>query len=349
MPTSAILTCVYPRQHPRPNPLPLRRLPSTIPSLYQPAYKDLTSCDAQARCREVFSGLKVTEDEAAYLAEATKLQSKSLLWYEHRRARITASKFHTVCHTSITSPSRSLVQQILTGGNVSSAAIAWGIQNETVAVQEFKRTASLNHTSFALKFTGLHINPKFLHLGASPDGLVSCECCGEGLLEVKCPYSIRHISPTSADTPRDFYLKHDKDGTLRLSPTHMYYYQVQEQMAVCERKYTYFVCWTTHGLHLERIEHDKLFFSSIKPRLDNFFLDVILPAVLRGESTDSDSKTLSKKKKPLYCYCQREDEYDDMIECDNPACTFGWFHFSCVGIVTPPDGQWFCDNCQNTV
>ena len=350
MPTSAILTCVYPPQRPRPNPLPLHHLPSTIPSLYRPAYRELTTSDIQARCQELFSELKVTEDEAAYLAEATKLQSQSLLWFEHRRARITASKFHTVCHTSLTSPSRSLVRQILTiGGSVSSAAIAWGIQNEKVAVQEFKQAACLEHTSFEVKFTGLHVNPKFPHLGASPDGLVSCECCGEGLLEIKCPYSIRHTTPTSADTPKDFYLKRNDDGILKLSPTHKYYYQVQGQMAVCERKYTYFVCWTPHGLHLERIQYDTRFFSSIKPRLDDFFLDVILPAVLRGECADGDSESMSKKQKSLYCYCQREEEYDDMIECENPSCSFVWFHFSCVGIVTPPDGQWFCSECQNTM
>ena len=28
-------------------------------------------------------------------------------------------------------------------------------------------------------------------LGASPDGLVLCECCGTGALELKCPYSPR--------------------------------------------------------------------------------------------------------------------------------------------------------------
>ena len=44
-----------------------------------------------------------------------------------------------------------------------------------------------------------------------------------------------------------------------------------------------------------------------------------------------------------------KEEYDNMIECDNSAFTFGWFHFCCVGIVTPPAGQWFCDDCQNTM
>ena len=149
-------------------------------------------------------------------------------------------------------------------------------------------------------------------------------------------HNIRHTTPTSADTPKDFYLKRNDDGIIKLSPTHKYYYQVRGQMGVCERKYTYFVCWTPHGLHLEQIQYDTRFFSSIKPRLDDFFLDVILPAVPRGECADGDSESMSKKQKS-YCYCQREEEYDDMIECENPSCTFVWFHFSCVGIVTPPN------------
>ena len=38
-----------------------------------------------------------------------------------------------------------------------------------------------------------------------------------------------------------------------------------------------------------------------------------------------------------------------MIECENPSCTYGWYHFSCVNIVIPPTGQWYCDDCKNAV
>ena len=169
---------------------------------------------------------------------------------------------YTYIHTYI-GTANSLVQQILkTGSSVTSAAIEWGVQNEKVAVQEFKKKVSPSHTSFELKFTGLHVNPKYPHLGASTDGLVSCECCGEGLLEVKCPYSIRHTSPTSADTPKDFYLKPDNEGTLKLLRTHKYYYQVQGQMAVCERKYT--LCAGLHkGFIWNELNKINNFFSSI--------------------------------------------------------------------------------------
>ena len=33
-------------------------------------------------------------------------------------------------------------------------------------------------------------------IAASPDYLVICKCCGDGLLEVKSPHSIRHEKPT---------------------------------------------------------------------------------------------------------------------------------------------------------
>ena len=40
------------------------------------------------------------------------------------------------------------------------------------------------HPSLQIKATGLHVNPKYHHLGASPNGLLTCTCCGDGLLDI---------------------------------------------------------------------------------------------------------------------------------------------------------------------
>jgi hypothetical protein len=45
-----------------------------------------------------------------------------------------------------------------------------------------------------------------------------------------------------------------------------------------------------------------------------------------------------------YCFCN-EMSYGDMIACDSPTCRREWFHYPCVGIVTPPKGKWFCTEC----
>lgn len=48
----------------------------------------------------------------------------------------------------------------------------------------------------------------------------------------------------------------------------------------------------------------------------------------------------------LYCFCQRVS-FGEMIGCDNDDCRFEWFHWSCVGITSPPkdDEVWYCPDC----
>ena len=48
-------------------------------------------------------------------------------------------------------------------------------------------------------------------MGASPDGIVSCECCGSGVVEIKCPYSCKDKSFLEATADSMFFLEHN-DG-----------------------------------------------------------------------------------------------------------------------------------------
>ena len=106
------------------------------------------------------------------------------------------------------------------------------------------------HILFKVETTGFHVNPAYPHLGASPDGLVSCSCCDNELLEIKRPYNVRHTTPLSAP-----YLEQVTDG-VQLSRKHDYFYQIQGQLAILERPYCHFVCWTPHSLHIEHIIRD---------------------------------------------------------------------------------------------
>ena len=49
---------------------------------------------------------------------------------------------------------------------------------------------------------------------------------------------------------------------------------------------------------------------------------------------------------PLYCYCKRTEDVDDMVACDNAECKIEWFHFFCVEIKNTPKGKWFCPECR---
>lgn len=48
----------------------------------------------------------------------------------------------------------------------------------------------------------------------------------------------------------------------------------------------------------------------------------------------------------LYCFCQRVS-FGEMIGCDNDDCKHEWFHWSCVGITSPPKDNevWYCPDC----
>lgn len=182
------------------------------------------------------------------------------------------------------------------------------------------------------------MNPSFPHLGATPDGLISCHCCGTGILEIKCPYGVRHSTPNNAS-----YLELKDDGSYSLSQKHAYYYQIQGQLNLLERQHCDFVVWTPNGLHIERISRDTAFFGAMSLKLEQFFIQVILPRVLCGP--DKESYTHPSELTGIFCYC-RKGEVGPMVLCDNPGCKYGWFQFSCVNLTSEPEGAWFCPDCD---
>jgi hypothetical protein len=65
-----------------------------------------------------------------------------------------------------------------------------------------------------------------------------------GYLEVKCPHSVRNLTPTEACDESEFYCRLNSAGQLELKQNHRYYAQVQGQMAIGERPWCDFVVYT---------------------------------------------------------------------------------------------------------
>ena len=58
-------------------------------------------------------------------------------------------------------------------------------------------------------------------LGALPDGLVFCECCGNGACEFKCPYKFRNDDLTSASLKdKNFCVINDNGHGMHLDRSH---------------------------------------------------------------------------------------------------------------------------------
>ena len=142
-----------------------------------------------------------------------------------------------------------------------SAATQWGCDHEDTARQQYVKLMSDTHDNFVLSDSGLILHPDMPFFGATPDGIVSCDCCGDGIVEIKCPFCKRNAKLVDAADDGKFCLTRTTDGALELKHTHPYYYQVQMQIFVSQTDYCDFVVWTEDDIHLERIEPNEEFWA----------------------------------------------------------------------------------------
>lgn len=130
-----------------------------------------------------------------------------------------------------------------------------------------------------LRQAGLHINPKWPYLGASPDGVLNCSCCGDGIVEIKCPHCAKDDDIKSATQKKNFCVKQIGD-TYQLDTNHQYYYQIQAQLFICEKKYCDFYVWTGKDFFLQRISPNEIFFNEAVANISKVFKIGILPELL---------------------------------------------------------------------
>ena len=119
---------------------------------------------------------------------------------------------------------------------------------------------------------GLFVDATSPYIGASPDRLVSC-CCGDYVLEVKCPVSISNQVPSESNLP---YLC-DNDGVTILKRNHQYHFQIQSQMALTERIWGIFFIYTHKGYYLERVVFHEEFWKRIVQKLTRFWMTFVYP------------------------------------------------------------------------
>ena len=298
--------------------------------------------------QDLFNSIKVTQSAADKLYLETMEQSSSKLWYDHRAGLITASNMHKVLkYTGRRYPLsiiKSIMQYYKISGNVPS--LKWGREKEATAIEQYCREMMKTHEDFKVSSCGLIIDPKYPYLGASPDGLGSCSCCGDRLLEIKCPYKHRNLKPEDIVDSK-FFLQYNDQNELQLSRDHEYYTQVQGQLYLSHHSRCDFVCWTTAGFYIETVHVDDLFKAKLMPKLEYFFKKYVVPELVcrAHDPTVSCCNVASDKDEAVYCFC-REPEHGSMILCDGRNCQYKWFHFDCVDLSTIHNGDWFCKECM---
>ena len=148
----------------------------------------------------------------------------------------------SVCHTDPAKPAQSLIKGICypEAFSFTSKATSWGCQHEQDTKNIYFKACKVKHVDFSVMDSGLVINSQWPYIGASPDGLINCTCCGKGALEIKCPFCHPETSLQVAATNDNKFCLKQLDGKLHLDHKHAYYYQVQTQLFVCDVEYADF-------------------------------------------------------------------------------------------------------------
>ena len=202
----------------------------------------------------------------------TRGQSENESWFEYRKGVITGSKGHEVKtrmqklqkHGGESVNLWPVFQKIsgLTFVNPNIRALKYGRTMEENAVNEFYNQMSKSHRNIKLSECGLFLDKGDPYIGASPDQMVTCDCCPNACLEVKCPYSINYTSPDDPSVKLPYLKK--VDGNITLNNQHKYYTQCQMQMAVTGCSTCYFFVWTQHGFFLEKVAFNPVFWEELR-------------------------------------------------------------------------------------
>ena len=156
-------------------------------------------------------------------------------------------------------------------------ALKYGRNMEDIAKERYIKYFEKEHNDTSYQECGICIHGAKQYLGASPDLLLECSCCGKGVLEVKCPYSISNEMPTPENLS---YLAHNNEQTI-LKEKHAYYAQVQGQMAITKRDWCHFLVYTQMGQHLQTIPFDSNYWHELEEHLSSIYINHFAPELVR--------------------------------------------------------------------
>ena len=349
------------------------RLPQTLRTLYKNGNETENKDAVDKLIKSAADNLKISADEVRYVEESTRNQSSSIVWHDQRAGRITSSTVHDVLRTDALKPAPSIIKKICQTDTrqIKAPAIVWGNTNENNAYLLYVNLQTGEghkpdvvpsgiimtmhpgpHQDCAITKSGFIISEKEPFLGVSPDGRVMCKCCGEGLLEVKCPFKYRETRLSDAVKAEDFCMKQNYG----LKENHRYYTQVQLQMYVCKVDYVDFLVWTPIDCIISRVNRNDTFISEMVKKLETVWYNHILPELVTRKlenGMDKENKSpvsysaMSDTCIQTYCVCKTTEDSGAMVACDK--CDM-WYHPECLGLKRLPVKKvWYCPDCRKLI
>lgn len=239
---------------------------------------------SQELCRAFLQSLHFDQEQREMLYQKTIGQGKASLWMLHRAGRITASNVYKICHLRESTNPKATVELLMnyhpTDEANMPAQLEWGHLKEVAAKALYTKKMAANHEDFILLDCGLALSDEYPFLGASPDGLRCCKCCGKSLIEAKAIYSKRNLRPAIAANDKIYFDQGTSKWLLKENTT--LFYQIQCQMAVTKVHITDLVIYTNKGILVISVPFDQQFWVGVVAKLEEFYINNMIPEILCG-------------------------------------------------------------------
>ena len=230
-----------------------------------------------------------SEKDMRQIEEMTIKQNDSEIWHKARYCCITASKCHDVMTRMKTlekdklQNTDNLLRRLLYGKKICTSAMEKGRKWEDCAFNRYKTVMEIEgHCQLSVTKCGLVIS-KDIILGASPDGLVSCQCHGKGVFEIKSATKFENKDPNEKDVIEKIpYL--ERNGEMKRN--HKYFSQVQFQMGITGRSWCHLVVFTPKCLEKDvkplivHVTFDKTWTGKLVNTSKQFWYEKLLPEII---------------------------------------------------------------------
>ena len=120
------------------------------------------------------------------MARNVEKHTRGQALFQQRAGRVTASKLKAAVSTNMAQPSRPCAIQ-----RVIASKVKQHHGDVIMRSQPLQHILPRKESDFPISKSGLVIDPSHPFMGAYPDSLVDCKCCGKGVIKAKCPYSCK--------------------------------------------------------------------------------------------------------------------------------------------------------------
>ena len=213
----------------------------------------------------------LSKERIAQIAFETTGKGKNPYWNEVRMGRLTAENFGKGLRAADAGPhsnaAYSLKQEIYNTrpfGYIK--ATNWALDNEAKAIDQYT-----SETGRIVKPTGIWLFPSG-YMGASPDGLVYLNEHDHqpvGILQVKCPYTVRDFNFASEKEWHDQFSFLDEHNNMK--KTNDYYHEAQGTMFALNVLWCDFFIWTPRAHLCIRVPRDEYWQLCTISKLNNFY------------------------------------------------------------------------------